>query len=209
MSICLLFTFDLGVAHDGCKLFGRMWKFPDSGLPLTSHFLLLETLSFLSGFLLPTADCGSSPLSVPLIYFLPPTPFFCLKTAAFIWCLSLLSSHSLIQCISFMQHGYSTLSYSPYISSSVQSCESSNHFLVLFCFLFLSSPSLHLLLTFQLWSHGARILFCRPVSPSGMCCLYINITRGPIRTSLHKESSLNTNILLTGELWRKEEMISH
>lgn len=49
----------------------------------------------------------------------------------------------------------------------------------------------------------ARILFCTPVSPTGMCCLYINITRGLIRSALRKDSFLTSNIILSGELWKE------
>lgn len=118
-------------------------------------------------------------------------------------------------------HLSTTPSFSPSLTppsflsrSCVQYCESSNHFLSLCVFFFSLPPSLphslplylafsfHLLLTFQLQS-WSRILFS-PVSPTGMCCLHINITRGLIRTCLHKDSFLTSNSVLSGELWRKE-----
>lgn len=122
---------------------------------------------------------------------------------------------------SFPPHGLSSIHprvllprflphYSVFIS--VQYCEPSNNFLALVCFLFLSlcffipSP-----LTLQPGS-WARILFSTPVSLTGMCCLYINTTKGLIRTCLHKDKALwllkqhcwgiwETGILIKFSVW--------
>lgn len=179
-----------------CKEKCRSCRSLASYLPFLSHFLHAWNFLFSVG-----------------IFF-----FFSVVLLLFLFlhqpCSSLFSPLS-AGCNSGLVHGlicfWPTVSLLLHFSSHpalVSRTESSNHFLTFFCFPFLSPASLHLLLTFQQQSF-ARILFCSPVSPTGMCCLHINITRGLIRTCLHKDSFLTSNTILSGQLWGKEAKIRH
>lgn len=214
VNLSFLLTFDLGVAaDDDQRLCGRMQKLPDLSLPencLTSPrvklSLFFSRTSFFQLYIFLSQPCL---LMCVLFHLLVAILVF---RVFGVICFRPTISHQaeitdyilLSYSVSFSSQGHLSLNHpvcSSLSRSCVQHCESSNHFLALSVFFF-SPPS-------PSWPSSCSALLCTPVSPTGMCCLYINITRALIRTCLHKDSFLTSNTIVSGELWRKEDKISH